>query len=84
MKQYHLLIVDDEQRFANMLAKRLRLRGFEVWDTADGEEAVRRLVLRGNQLSDTSFPSIQHPLRLNMCHLANLSVSERFKIDAVF
>ena len=27
MKQYDLLIVDDEKRFANMLAKRLTLRG---------------------------------------------------------
>jgi len=27
MKQYNLLIVDDEKRFADMLAKRLRLRG---------------------------------------------------------
>ena len=27
MKQYHLLVVDDEKRFADMLAKRLMLRG---------------------------------------------------------
>ena len=27
MKQYNLLIVDDEQRFADMLARRLNLRG---------------------------------------------------------
>ncbi len=30
MKQYNLLIVDDEQRFADMLARRLNLRGCQL------------------------------------------------------
>ena len=40
MKQYDLLIVDDEQRFANMLAKRLRLRGCHCDICYNGQQAL--------------------------------------------
>ncbi len=36
-----VVMVDDEDRFRVSLANRLRMRGFEVWDVADGEEAIR-------------------------------------------
>jgi len=40
MKQYNLLIVDDEQRFANMLAKRLSLRGCRCDVCYNGQQAL--------------------------------------------
>ena len=40
MKPYHLLIVDDEKRFADMLAKRLTLRGCNCDVCYSGQEAV--------------------------------------------
>jgi two-component system, OmpR family, response regulator len=40
MKQYNLLIVDDEQRFANMLAKRLSLRGCHCEVRYNGQQAL--------------------------------------------
>jgi len=40
MKQYNLLIVDDEQRFANMLAKRLSLRGCHCDICYNGQQAI--------------------------------------------
>ena len=40
MKQYDLLVVDDEQRFANMLAKRLDLRGFACEVCYNGKQAL--------------------------------------------
>ncbi|MGD8741692.1 MAG: response regulator [Desulfobacterales bacterium] len=40
MKQYNLLIVDDEQRFANMLAKRLSLRGCHCEVCYNGQQAL--------------------------------------------
>jgi DNA-binding response OmpR family regulator len=40
MKQYHLLIVDDEKRFADMLAKRLTLRGCHCEVCYSGQEAL--------------------------------------------
>ena len=39
MKLYELLIVDDEKRFAHMLAKRLDLRGFACDVCYSGKEA---------------------------------------------
>jgi sodium-dependent dicarboxylate transporter 2/3/5 len=36
-----LLLVDDNDGFRSTLAKRLRLRGYEVLDTGTGEEAIR-------------------------------------------
>ena len=43
MKHYHLLIVDDEKRFANMLAKRLHLRGCVCQVCYSGKEALEIL-----------------------------------------
>ena len=43
MKQYNLLIVDDEQRFADMLARRLNLRGCNCDACYGGREALKIL-----------------------------------------
>ena len=43
MKQYDLLIVDDEQRFADMLARRLNLRGCNCEVCYSGREALNIL-----------------------------------------
>ena len=43
MKQYQLLIVDDERRFADMLAKRLTLRGCFCEVCYSGQEAMKIL-----------------------------------------
>ena len=40
MKQYDLLVVDDERRFADMLAKRLNLRGCNCEVCYSGREAL--------------------------------------------
>ena len=40
MKHYHLLIVDDEKRYANMLAKRLTLRGCQCEVCYNGQQAL--------------------------------------------
>ena len=40
MKRYDLLIVDDEKRFANMLAKRLNLRGCQCEVCYNGQQAL--------------------------------------------
>ena len=47
MKQYNLLIVDDERRFADMLAKRLNLRGCNCEVCYSGREALN-IVKRKN------------------------------------
>jgi DNA-binding response OmpR family regulator len=60
MKQYNLLIVDDEQRFANMLAKRLMLRGCHCDICYNGQQALD-LVRRKNFfliLLDLHLPDI--------------------------
>ena len=43
MKLLDILIVDDEQRYANMLARRLRLRGLTCAVCYDGKTAIDRL-----------------------------------------
>jgi DNA-binding response OmpR family regulator len=43
MKHYHLLIVDDEHRFADMLAKRLNLRGCSCRVCYSGQDALNIL-----------------------------------------
>ena len=56
-----VLLVDDEDRFRKSLAKRLRLRGFEVEDVSDGEEAIR-LVRRSHPdvvLLDRKMPRME-------------------------
>ena len=60
MKQYHLLIVDDEKRFADMLAKRLSLRGCHCDVCYNGQQALD-LVRRKNFfliLLDLHLPDI--------------------------
>ena len=60
MKQYYLLIVDDEQRYADMLAKRLRLRGCRCEVCYNGQQALD-LVARKNYfliLLDLHLPDI--------------------------
>ncbi len=46
MKQYQLLIVDDEQRFADMLAKRLHLRGCHCDVCYNGQQALDLVKLK--------------------------------------
>lgn len=36
-----VVMVDDEERFRSVMARRLRMRGYQVWDVSDGEEAIR-------------------------------------------
>ena len=43
MKRFSLLIVDDERRFADMLAKRLNLRGCDCEVCYSGQEALNTL-----------------------------------------
>ena len=59
MKRYNLLLIDDQQRFTDMLAKRLRLRGCHCDVCYNGQQAldlVRRknffLILLDLQLPD--------------------------------
>ena len=40
MKQFDILLVDDEERFANMLAKRLQLRGIDCQVCYNGKQAL--------------------------------------------
>ena len=46
MKQYSLLIIDDERRFADMLARRLQLRGCICEVCYSGLEALEILKLK--------------------------------------
>ena len=43
MKRYAILIVDDEKRYANMLAKRLNLRGCDCEVCYSGGQALEIL-----------------------------------------
>lgn len=43
MKQYDILIVDDEERFANILARRLSLRGCVCEVSYSGQEALDKI-----------------------------------------
>jgi DNA-binding response OmpR family regulator len=60
MKQYPILIVDDEQRFADMLARRLNLRGCNCEVCYNGQEALN--ILKGKNfdliLLDLHLPDI--------------------------
>ncbi len=62
MKQYNLLIVDDEQRFADMLAKRLNLRGCVCEVCYRGQEALTILKQKQKKFSlillDLHLPDI--------------------------
>ncbi len=60
MKRYHILIVDDEKRYANMLAKRLTLRGCVCEVCYNGSQALE--ILKSKQffltLLDLRLPDI--------------------------
>ena len=57
MKHYDLLIVDDEQRYADMLAKRLRLRKLTCKVCYDGRTAI-------DLVGEETFPVVILDLRL--------------------
>jgi len=60
MKLYNLLIVDDEQRFADMLARRLKLRGCNCEVCYSGRDALDILELKNFHLVllDLHLPDI--------------------------
>ena len=60
MKLYNLLIVDDEQRFADMLARRLKLRGCNCEVCYRGRDALDILKLKNFHLVllDLHLPDI--------------------------
>jgi len=53
-----ILLVDDEQKFINMLAKRLALRGIEVDVAYTGEEALKKAE---NAVYDVAVLDIKMP-----------------------
>lgn len=57
MKHYDILIVDDERRYADMLARRLGLRGLECMVCYDGQSAIDTVELE-------YFPMVILDLRL--------------------
>jgi sodium-dependent dicarboxylate transporter 2/3/5 len=60
-KKAKVLVVDDEERFRRNLADRLKLRGYPVQDTGDGEEAIRivRQTLPDVVILDRKMPGMQ-------------------------
>ncbi len=60
-KSTKILIVDDEERFRKNLTDRLKLRGYSVDDTGDGEEAIRivRSTLPDVVILDRKMPGMQ-------------------------
>jgi DNA-binding NtrC family response regulator len=57
MKRYDILIVDDEQRYADMLARRLMLRGLTCEVRYDGKTAL-------DTLAKGAIPAVILDLRL--------------------
>jgi DNA-binding response OmpR family regulator len=57
MKHFDILIVDDEQRYADMLAKRLGLRGLTCEVRYDGKTAI-------DTVAEFPFPAVILDLRL--------------------
>lgn len=57
MKQFDILIVDDEQRYADMLARRLGLRGLTCEVRYDGQTAL-------DTLDEVAVPAVILDLRL--------------------
>ena len=60
-KTIRVLVVDDEDRYRTSLARRLTMRGFEVQDVGDGEEAIRvtRQTRPDVVLLDRKMPGMQ-------------------------
>lgn len=52
-----VLLVDDEQKFALMLAKRLSLRGFQTDVFFAGEQALKRSTRRADATRSVSWTS---------------------------
>jgi DNA-binding response OmpR family regulator len=61
MQHFDILIVDDEQRYAGMLANRLRLRGFACKIGYDGRTAI-------DMLGNFNFSWVILDLRLPDCY----------------
>lgn len=62
-----ILLVDDEQKFINMLAKRMALRGIEADVAFTGEEALRKA---GSMTYDVAVLDIKMP-GISGVHLKN-------------
>ncbi|MBV8389159.1 MAG: sigma-54-dependent Fis family transcriptional regulator [Mucilaginibacter sp.] len=60
MQKGRLLIIDDEERLRNLLARILQLEGYEVVTAANGKEGVRKLQQESFHvvLSDVKLPDI--------------------------
>ena len=43
MKQFRVLVVDDEQRILNFLSSKLRVSGYEVLTASNGLEALEQV-----------------------------------------
>jgi two-component system, OmpR family, response regulator len=43
MKNWRVLLVDDEEEYRSTLAERLRRRGIQIMEASDGEEAFRMI-----------------------------------------
>jgi sodium-dependent dicarboxylate transporter 2/3/5 len=56
-----ILLVDDEERFRTSLAGRLKMRGYDVQDVGDGQEAIRKVRLTRPDvvILDRKMPSLQ-------------------------
>ena len=67
-----ILLVDDEQKFVNMLAKRMALRGIEADVAYSGEEAIKKA---GDTAYDVAVLDIKMPgisgiqLKKKLCSL---------------
>ena len=70
MKHLNLMIIDDEQRYADMLAKRLALRGLICTVRYDGESALKTL-------DEERFPVVL--LDLQLPDLYGTEVLQRLK-----
>lgn len=71
MNKTRVLIVDDEEEFANTLAERLVLRGFDAVSVGNADEAIS--VIKGDWVPDVAL------LDLKMPGLSGLDVLEMIK-----
>ncbi|MGZ3926766.1 MAG: response regulator, partial [Mucilaginibacter sp.] len=58
MQKGRLLIIDDEERLRNLLARILQLEGYDVISAANGKEGLRKLQQESFHvvLSDVKLP----------------------------
>jgi DNA-binding NtrC family response regulator len=71
MNKTRVLIVDDEEEFANTLAERLCLRGFDAFSVGNAEEAIS--AIKGDRVPDVAL------LDLKMPGLSGLDVLQMIK-----